>query len=73
MGAAMPAVLVELGFLTNPDEANVLAAPSFADALADAIAAAVERYCEQYEAGELGGQRIGIPGVDNDLQGASRR
>jgi N-acetylmuramoyl-L-alanine amidase len=72
-GIAMPAVLVELGFLTNPDEADALAAPAFADALADAIAAAVERYCVQYEAGELDGQRFGIPNVGTDVRGATRR
>jgi N-acetylmuramoyl-L-alanine amidase len=48
-GLAMPAVLVEVGFLTNPTEADILVGPDFADALADAIAAAVKRYCAERE------------------------
>jgi len=71
-GIAMPAVLVELGFLTNPDEADALAAPAFADTIAEAIAAAVERYCEQYEAGQLDGERFGIPNVETNVRGATR-
>jgi N-acetylmuramoyl-L-alanine amidase len=71
-GLAMPAVLLEVGFLTNPQEAAVLSDPSYPEALAAAIAAAVERFCEQFEAE---GHSAGMPGgVDSgDLQTGARR
>ncbi len=40
-GAAMPATLVEVGFLTNPDEAKLLSSPAGQDELAGALAEAV--------------------------------
>jgi N-acetylmuramoyl-L-alanine amidase len=43
-GAAMPAVLVELGFLSNPDEEKKLLEPEYRSQLADALARAVARY-----------------------------
>lgn len=66
-GIAMPAVLVELGFLTNPSEADALSDPAFTESIATAIAAAVERYCEQYEAGQLDGEQFGIPRLGSPL------
>ena len=50
-GASMPAVLVELGFLTNKDEAAFLASESGQDYLASAIFRAVRAYKEQYDRG----------------------
>jgi hypothetical protein len=44
MGAAMPAVLVELGFLSNPDEEKKLQDPEYRGALIAALARAVQRY-----------------------------
>ncbi|HVN29766.1 MAG TPA: N-acetylmuramoyl-L-alanine amidase, partial [Candidatus Binataceae bacterium] len=44
VGAHMPAVLVECGFLSNPTEAQRLAAASYQDVLAEGIATAVARY-----------------------------
>jgi N-acetylmuramoyl-L-alanine amidase len=44
VGAQMPAVLVECGFLSNAIEAARLAAPAYQAQLADGIAAAVVRY-----------------------------
>ena len=44
MGAAMPAVLVELGFLTNPREEERLNDPLYRARLADALVDAVSRY-----------------------------
>ncbi len=44
MGAAMPAVLVELGFLSNPDEEKKLLTPEYRQQLVDALARAVSRY-----------------------------
>lgn len=44
VGAHMPAVLVECGFLSNPAEANRLAGAGYQDILAGAIAGAVVHY-----------------------------
>jgi N-acetylmuramoyl-L-alanine amidase len=44
VGAHMPAVLVECGFLSNPVEAARLAAPAYQERIADGIAAAVVHY-----------------------------
>lgn len=44
MGAAMPAVLVELGFISNPDEERKLLLPDYRDQLVDALVRAVSRY-----------------------------
>jgi N-acetylmuramoyl-L-alanine amidase len=43
-GAAMPAVLVELGFLSNPEEEAKLQDPSHRAALVEAVVRAVARY-----------------------------
>jgi N-acetylmuramoyl-L-alanine amidase len=44
MGAAMPAVLVELGFLSNPDEEAKLQDPGYRSRLVDSLTRAVARY-----------------------------
>ncbi|HEX3409294.1 MAG TPA: N-acetylmuramoyl-L-alanine amidase, partial [Candidatus Binataceae bacterium] len=44
VGALMPSVLVECGFLSNPDEARLLQSPRYQQALADGIARAVIHY-----------------------------
>jgi N-acetylmuramoyl-L-alanine amidase len=44
VGALMPSVLVECGFLSNPGEARLLEAPQYQQALADGIARAVVHY-----------------------------
>jgi len=44
VGAMMPAVLVECGFLSNPDEARLLETSRYQQALADGVARAVDRY-----------------------------
>ncbi len=41
VGAAMPAILIELGVLTNPEDARALTDPAHVERLADAIAIAV--------------------------------
>lgn len=44
VGAEMPSVLVECGFLSNPSETNRLSSPNYQAGLADGIAAAVTNY-----------------------------
>ena len=44
MGAAMPAVLVELGFLSNPEEERKLLAADYRGQLVEALVRAVSRY-----------------------------
>jgi N-acetylmuramoyl-L-alanine amidase len=44
VGAAMPAVLVELGFLSNPEEEKRLQDPAYRAQLAEALTRAVARY-----------------------------
>ncbi|HXO40687.1 MAG TPA: N-acetylmuramoyl-L-alanine amidase, partial [Thermoanaerobaculia bacterium] len=46
MGAAMPAVLVELGFISNPDEEAKLQSPAYRADLVEALVRAVGRYLE---------------------------
>ncbi|MEM1054948.1 MAG: N-acetylmuramoyl-L-alanine amidase [Bacteroidota bacterium] len=49
--ASMPAILVETGFITNPEEARFLASASGQEKTARAIFRAVKAYKEQYERG----------------------
>ncbi len=49
MGATMPAVLVELGFISNPDEEKKLQDPAYRAQLVDALTLAVARYKAQVE------------------------
>lgn len=50
MGVQMPASLVEIGFITNPDEEKGLRRRGRRNQIADALAAAVERFRERYDA-----------------------
>lgn len=49
MGAAMPAVLVELGFLSNPEEEQRLLDPEYERQLTDALVRAVARFRSRRE------------------------
>lgn len=53
-GATMPAALVEVGFITNPDEEAKLKSDDFQKLVVDALTTAVQRYKIDYES------RIGI-------------
>jgi N-acetylmuramoyl-L-alanine amidase len=48
-GAEMPAVLVELGFISNPEEEKKLQDATYRGELVDALIRAVQRYKEQVE------------------------
>ena len=52
IGATMPAVLVELGFISNPEEEAKLRSPAYRAQLADALVRAVVRFKTQLEARE---------------------
>ena len=43
-GATMPAILVEVGFLSNPAEAERLTQPEYQQQVAEAIAAGIEGF-----------------------------
>ena len=48
-GAAMPAILIEVGFLTNPREEKQLASPAHRDAVAGAIYAGLAEYKRRHD------------------------
>ena len=54
IGATMPAALVEVAFITNPDEEAKLKSDEFQKTVIDALTTAVERYKTDYET------RIGV-------------
>jgi N-acetylmuramoyl-L-alanine amidase len=54
VGATMPAALVEVAFITNPDEESKIKSDAFQKTVVDALTTAVERYKVDYET------RIGI-------------
>jgi N-acetylmuramoyl-L-alanine amidase len=60
MGAAMPAVLVELGFLSNPDEESKLRSASYQAKIARALMRGIARYRSEREA-RLGVGTAGQP------------
>ncbi len=49
VGATMPAALVEVGFISNPDEEAKLRSDQYQKLLADSIASAIERFKTDYE------------------------
>ncbi|NLH48277.1 MAG: hypothetical protein GX444_06705 [Myxococcales bacterium] len=50
-GARVPAVLVEIGFATNPEEAKLLSQDAYLDQLADGLADGIRRYLDDAAAG----------------------
>ncbi len=44
MGANMPAILIEVGFITNPDEEEKLRSPAYRESLALAIFHSIDRF-----------------------------
>ncbi len=55
--AIMPSVLVEVGFVTNPDEARLLSRDDFQQRSAEAIATAILSFLERYPPGNGLGSR----------------
>jgi N-acetylmuramoyl-L-alanine amidase len=60
VGAAMPAILVELGFLNNPAEETLLVTAEYRESLVEALMRAVKRYVS------VTGQRSASMGEAND-------
>jgi N-acetylmuramoyl-L-alanine amidase len=50
VGASMPSVLVEVGYLSNADEERFLASAQGQQQIAEALYRAIERYSEDYDA-----------------------
>ena len=48
-GAPMPAVLVEVRFISHPDEEKLLVLPSYQDKLAEALYRGILRYKDLFE------------------------
>jgi N-acetylmuramoyl-L-alanine amidase len=48
VGAAMPSVLVELGFLSNPEDERILASSAGQRKIARALAEAIAAYVREY-------------------------
>jgi N-acetylmuramoyl-L-alanine amidase len=61
VGATMPAILVELGFLSNPDEEKKLQDPEYRAQLVEALVKAIARYKETTEARDNPAAPAGIP------------
>ncbi|HEY0840008.1 MAG TPA: N-acetylmuramoyl-L-alanine amidase, partial [Vulgatibacter sp.] len=55
VGAKMPAMLVETGFISNPDEAKRLSSASYQDEIARSLSDGVRRFIEEREAIARGG------------------
>ncbi len=49
VGATMPAALVEVGFISNPEEEAKLQSEAFQTMMVDALTRAVQRYKTDYE------------------------
>ncbi len=65
MGAKMPAVLVELGFLSNPEEEEKLRSPLYRAELVDALVRAVGRFKRQIEDRDVAAQDSGSSAGDD--------
>ncbi len=62
VGANMPAVLVEMGFITNPDQEKLLASDAFQNEIVQALVDAVVRFRDSRSAGKPSGTAgAGVP------------
>ena len=55
IGAEMPAILVEMGFITNPKESKRLVSRKYQERMAEGIVAGIERYIRGIEQAYKGG------------------
>jgi N-acetylmuramoyl-L-alanine amidase len=63
VGATMPAALVEVAFITNPEEETKLKSDAFQTAVVNALTTAIERYKTDYET-RIGVIRPPAPAID---------
>jgi N-acetylmuramoyl-L-alanine amidase len=61
VGATMPAVLVEMAFISNPDEEKKLRSPAFQQGVADAIARAIGSFVARRRPGAAPGAPVVTP------------
>ena len=74
VGATMPAILVEVGFITSPDEAVLFGQPAYRDRVAEALARAIRAYLGTLASLNAPGSSVGaIVPEDGGDAGASRR
>ncbi|MEP6591074.1 MAG: N-acetylmuramoyl-L-alanine amidase [Gemmatimonadota bacterium] len=59
--ARRPAILVEMGYSTNPDDARQMTSRNGQDGIASAIAEAIVKYLQQYDRKTSDAQRTGAP------------
>lgn len=59
--ARRPAILVEMGYSTNPDDANQMTTRNGQDGIASAIAEAIVKYLQQYDRKTSDARRAGEP------------
>jgi N-acetylmuramoyl-L-alanine amidase len=62
VGTMMPAVLVELGFISNPEEASRLQDPLYLDDLVNALSRAIVRFKTQVDLGPAAAAAIPVGG-----------
>ena len=62
VGAAMPAVLVEVAFISNPDEEKLLASEAYQAKVAASLARGIERYRRERTARLVGSRSPASPG-----------
>jgi len=62
VGAAMPAVLVEVAFISNPDEEKLLASEAYQQKIAGSLARGIERFRKE-QAARFGGAGLAAPGL----------
>lgn len=53
IGAKMPAVLVEIGYITHPAEADLLRSDAYLQRVADGITAGIDSYRQELQSGRL--------------------
>ncbi len=66
MGAAMPAVLVEVAFISNPKEERKLQTEAYKNQVADALYTAIARFKQRYE------RRLGLSPSRRSAEAAER-
>lgn len=64
MGVQMPAALIEIGFLSNPDDERALGVDDHRDAIAGAVARAVLAFGKRYDARRGNGEVSRLGGLD---------